>query len=53
MAKLDLTVDPGQEIASKSMTAEEAAGLVESGDLCWIPSGHAPGNILTLLATRE
>lgn len=53
MAALDLTVDPGKEIARRSMSAEAAAGLVESGDLVWIPSGHLPTNVLALLATRE
>jgi 4-hydroxybutyrate CoA-transferase len=53
VAKLDLSVDPKQEYERKRMSAEQAAGLVESGDLVWIPSGHAPANILTLLAVRE
>lgn len=53
MAKLDLTVDPKAEYERKLMTAEQAAGLVESGDLVWIPSSHTPPSILAVLATRE
>lgn len=53
MAKLDLGVDPVREYRRKLVSAERAAGLVESGDLVWIPSSHAPPAILALLATRE
>src|SRR5262249_41166915 len=53
MARLDLTVDPKAEYERKLMTAEQAAGLVESGDLVWIPSTHTPPAILAVLATRE
>src|SRR5213594_747140 len=53
MARLDLTVDPKSEYERKLMTAEQAAGLVESGDLVWIPSTHTPPAILAVLATRE
>ena len=42
MARLDLTVDPKSEYERKLMTAEQAAGLIESGDLVWIPSTHTP-----------
>jgi len=53
MARLDLAVDPKSEYERKLMTAEQAAGLVESGDLIWIPSTHTPPAILAVLATRE
>jgi len=53
MAQRDLGVDPAREYQRKSMSAEAAAGLVESGDLCWSPSGHMPPTILALLVTRE
>ena len=53
MARLDLTVDPKSEYERKLMTAEQAAGLVESGDLIWIPSTHSPPAIMAVLATRE
>jgi acyl-CoA hydrolase len=53
MARLDLTVDPKSEYERKLMTAEQAAGLVESGDLVWIPSTHTPPAILAALAARE
>lgn len=53
MAWRDLSVDPAREYERKRMSAEEAAGLVESGDLCWSPSGHMPPTILALLVTRE
>ncbi len=53
MARLDLGVNPAREYERTRMSAEAAAGLVESGDLCWSPSGHMPPTILALLATRE
>jgi 4-hydroxybutyrate CoA-transferase len=53
MARLNLTVDPKSEYERKLMTAEQAAGLVESGDLIWIPSTHVPPAIMAVLATRE
>ncbi len=53
MARLDLTVDPKSEYERKLMTAEQAAGMVESGDLIWIPSTHVPPAIMAVLATRE
>jgi acyl-CoA hydrolase len=53
MARLDLTVDPKSEYERKLMTAEQAAGLVESGDLVWIPSTHTPPAILAALSARE
>ena len=53
MARLDLSVDPKQEYERKLTTPEGAAGLVESGDLVWIPSSHVPPSILAVLATRE
>jgi 4-hydroxybutyrate CoA-transferase len=53
MARLDLSVDPKREYERKLMTAEQAAGLVESGDLIWIPSTHVPPAIMAVLATRE
>ena len=53
MARLDLTVDPKQHYERVLMSAEQAAGLVESGDMVWIPSGHTPPAILAALAARE
>ncbi|MBW2270624.1 MAG: acetyl-CoA hydrolase/transferase family protein [Deltaproteobacteria bacterium] len=53
MGQLDLDVDAKSEVQRKSLSAAQAAGLVESGDLVWIPSGHQPPAILALLATRE
>jgi 4-hydroxybutyrate CoA-transferase len=53
MAKLDLGVDPKAEYERKLATPERAAGLIESGDLVWIPSSHLPPSILAVLATRE
>ena len=53
MAQLDVSVDPKQEFERKLVDAHRAAGLVESGDLVWIPSAHQPPAILTALATRE
>jgi 4-hydroxybutyrate CoA-transferase len=53
VARLDLSVDPKREYERKLMTPEQAAGLVESGDLVWIPSTHVPPAILAVLATRE
>jgi len=53
MAQIDLSVDPKAEYERKRMTSEQAAGLVESGDLVWIPSSHTPPTILASLATRE
>ena len=53
MGQLDLGVDPKREIQRKTMPAEQVAGLVESGDLVWMPSGHQPPAILATLATRE
>jgi len=53
LARLDLSVDPKQEYERKLMTAEQAAGLVESGDLVWIPSGHLGPAVLAALAARE
>jgi 4-hydroxybutyrate CoA-transferase len=53
VAQLDLGVDPGKEFESRLVGAHEAAGLVESGDLIWIPSSHQPPAILAALAARE
>jgi acyl-CoA hydrolase len=53
MAKLDLRVDPKTEFERKLVDAYAAAGLVESGDLVWMPSAHQPPAILAALATRE
>jgi hypothetical protein len=38
VAQLDLGVDPAREFERKLVSAHQAAGLVESGDLVWIPS---------------
>lgn len=53
MAQLDLGVDVTREIERKRMEAHEAAALVESGDLVWIPSSHQPPAVLAALAARE
>jgi acyl-CoA hydrolase len=53
VAQLDLGVDPGREFERKLVSAHEAAGLVESGNLVWIPSSHQPPAILAALAARE
>ncbi len=53
MAGLDLSVDPVAEYARKRVSAEEAAGMIRSGELIWIPSAHAPPAILACLAARE
>ena len=53
MAQLDLAVDPKKEFERKLVDAYEAAGLVESGDLVWMPSAHQPPAILAALAARE
>jgi 4-hydroxybutyrate CoA-transferase len=53
MARLDLSVDPKSEFERKLMDPLQAAGLVESGDLVWMPSAHQPPAILAALATRE
>ena len=53
MAHLDLTVDPKRETERKRMSPEQAAGLIESGDLVWMPSAHQPPAILAVLAARE
>jgi len=53
MAQLDLTLDPARTYQQRLASAEQAAALVRSGDLIWIPSGHATPSILAVLATRE
>lgn len=53
MARLDLSVDPKRELERKRMEAHEAARLIQSGDLIWIPSAHQPPAILATLAARE
>jgi 4-hydroxybutyrate CoA-transferase len=53
VAKLDLSVDPKREFERKRMEAHEAANLIESGDLVWMPSSHQPPAILATLAARE
>jgi acyl-CoA hydrolase len=53
VAKLDLSVDPRRCFAERSMEAAQAARLVESGDLIWIPIGHTPISLLAALAARE
>jgi acyl-CoA hydrolase len=53
VAQLDLSVDPREEFERKLVDAYGAAGLVESGDLVWIPSAHQPPAILAALVTRE
>lgn len=53
MARLDLSVDPKAEYERKLVPPEQAVGLVESGDVIWIPSSHTPPTLLAVLATRE
>lgn len=53
MAKLDLSVDPRRCFAERSMEAAQAARLIESGDLIWVPIGHTPISLLAALAARE
>jgi hypothetical protein len=53
VAQLDLGVDPAREFERKLVGAHEAAALVESGDLVWIPSSHQPPAVLAALAARE
>lgn len=53
MAQLDLSVDPKAEFDRKLVAADEASGLVESGDLVWMPSAHQPPVLLAALAARE
>ena len=53
MAELDLSVDPQAEFARKLVDAHRAAGMVESGDLVWMPSSHQPPASLAALAARE
>jgi hypothetical protein len=53
VARLDLSVDPKREFERKRMEAHQAARLVESGDLVWMPSPHQPPAILATLAARE
>jgi len=53
LAKLDLTLDPKAEFERRLVDPYAAAGLVESGDVVWMPSAHQPPVILAALATRE
>ena len=53
MAQLDLTIDHKAEFERKLVDPYQAAGLIESGDLVWMPSAHQPPTILAALATRE
>ena len=53
MAELDLSVDPRRCFAQRSMEAAQAAQLVESGDLIWVPIGHTPVSLLAAIAARE
>jgi acyl-CoA hydrolase len=53
VAKLDLSVDPRRCFAERSMEAAQAARLIESGDLIWVPIGHTPISLLAALAARE
>jgi len=53
VAQLDLSVDPGAEFDRKLVDAQQASGLIESGDLVWMPSAHQPPAILAALAARE
>ena len=53
MAKLDLSVDPKRCFAERMRKADDAARLVASGDVLWIPIGHTPFAVLGALAARE
>ena len=53
MAQLDLSVDPKAEFDRKLVDPHQASGLIESGDLVWMPSAHQPPAILAALAARE
>jgi 4-hydroxybutyrate CoA-transferase len=53
MAKIDLNADPQKTFEQRLVDPYAAAGLVESHDIVWIPSAHAPPAILAALATRE
>jgi 4-hydroxybutyrate CoA-transferase len=53
VAKLDLSVDPARCFAERMRKAEDAARLVASGDVVWVPIGHTPFSILGALAARE
>ena len=53
MAQLDLSVDPVRCFAERTRKAEDAARLVENGDLLWVPIGHTPFSVLGALAARE
>ncbi|MAG29911.1 MAG: 4-hydroxybutyrate CoA transferase [Deltaproteobacteria bacterium] len=53
MAKLDVCVDPETTYRERVCEAHEAAKLVESGNLIWMPSSHQPPAILAALAARE
>ena len=53
MAQLDLSVDAVKEYERKRMDAHQAAALVRSGDLVWMPSSHQPPSILAALAACE
>ena len=53
MSRVDLSVDPATTIEQKTCDAIEAAALVESGELVWIPSSHQPPTVLAALAARQ
>jgi 4-hydroxybutyrate CoA-transferase len=53
MARADLTLDPKRTFEGRLVSAEQAAARVRSGDLVWIPSGHAPPAVLAALVRRE
>lgn len=53
MAELRLDVDPKVEFDRKLVDALEAAALVQSGEMVWMPSSHQPPAILAALAARE
>ncbi len=53
MAQLDLSVDPRAEFERKLVDPYVAVGMVESGDLVWMPSAHQPPVLLAALAARE
>ena len=52
MAELDLKADVKRDFERKLMDAHEAAALVKSGDLIWIPSSHQPPAVLAALAAE-
>ena len=51
--KLDLSVDWAEHYASRTVSAEEAAASIRSGDHVWFPPGHASPAVFSALALRR